>query len=139
MADSRIKPAEMYGITRSISKRNDKSLCWKVTISRRGIRFCKSFHDQTWEGAENALAAAKRYRDATVQRIPPLTIREFAQKLKANNTSGFVGVYPGRAWIASSRACEPCTDSAKVLLTLLPLGNLMHALQIITPDRLWPG
>ena len=107
MADSRIKPAEMYGITRSISKRNDKSLCWKVTISRRGIRFCKSFHDQTWEGAENALAAAKRYRDATVQRIPPLTIREFAQKLKANNTSGFVGVYPGqsRSGVRIWRAC----------------------------------
>ena len=107
MADSRIKPAEMYGITRSISKRNDKSLCWNVTISRRGIRFCKSFHDKTWEGAENALAAAKRYRDATVQRIPPLTIREFAQKLKANNTSGFVGVYPGqsRSGVMTWKAC----------------------------------
>ena len=104
MARGKIKPAEMYGIVRTISK-NGKLLGWKVEIDRRKMRLCKSFYDQTWEGAENALAAAKRFRDATAQRIPPLTIREFAQKLKANNTSGFVGVYPrqvptGVIWIA---------------------------------------
>ena len=94
MADRRaIKPAEMYGITRCKKKKYDKSLSWKVVISRRGKMLNKSFYDQTWEGAENALAAAKRYRDALIQSIPPLTMREFAQMVKTNNTSGVVGVH----------------------------------------------
>lgn len=87
-----IKPAEMYGIARSKSK-NGKPLCWKVTLRRRGLILHKSFHDQTWDGAENALAAAKRYRDAMVQLVPPLTMLEYVQNVKTNNTSGFAGVY----------------------------------------------
>ena len=104
----KINPAEMYGITRS-KRKNGKSLCWRVTICRRGTSIHEVFPDQTWDGAENALAAAKRYRDAAVQLIPPLTMREYMQTVKTNNTSGLVGVQSKREpsgvvrWIAQAK------------------------------------
>ena len=107
MAERRaIKPAEMYGITRCKKKEYGKCLSWKVSMSRRRMRLYKTFFDQTWGGSENALAAAKRYRDTMVQLVPPLTMLEHVQRIKANNTSGVVGVGSrqtrwGVVWVAS--------------------------------------
>ena len=81
----------MYGITRSKIK-SGKFSCWQVAVYRRGMSFSKSFSDLTWDGMENALAAAKRYRDAMLQRVSPLTMLEYVQTIKVNNTSGFAGV-----------------------------------------------
>ena len=104
MAGGKINSVEMYGITRYKSK-SGKPLGWHIKIGRRGTVFCKSFPDQTWDGAEKALAAAKRYRDALIQRVPPLTIREYAQAVRASNTSGVAGVQStkkrsGMVWTA---------------------------------------
>ena len=105
MPSNRINSVEMYGITRSKNK-SGTCLCWQVRVSRREMTFCKSFSDLTWDGVENALAAAKRYRDAMLQRIPPLTMREHVQTVRINNTSGVPGVQSVRrpsgtqVWIA---------------------------------------
>ena len=106
MADNKINSVEMYGITRYKSKRSSNSLGWKVSMSRRGKMLNKSFSDLRWGDAENALAAAKRYRDALVQRAPPITMREYAQTVRASNTSGFVGVHSmqSRSGVVSWRA-----------------------------------
>ena len=96
--------AEMYGITRSKNKSGKP--CWQVRVSRREMTFCKSFSDLTWDSVENALAAAKRYRDTMLQRVPPLTMREHVQTIRVNNTSGIAGVQSVRrpsgtqVWIA---------------------------------------
>ena len=91
MAGGKINSVEMYGIVRS--KMHGKYLFWQVSMRRRGMRFCKAFYDLKWEGSENALAAAKCYRDALIRRIPPMTMLEHLQTATKNNTSGFAGVY----------------------------------------------
>lgn len=104
MPIGKINSSEMYGITRCHSQ-NGKHYFWRVTINRRGLLLYKSFYDLKWGGTEKALAAAKQHRDAIIRLIPPLTKREYAQNLKANNVSGHVGVHrieykSGTSWTA---------------------------------------
>lgn len=91
MPNERIKSADMYGITRGQSQ-NGKHFSWKIYINRRGLCLTKSFTDLKWGGSEKALAAAKQHRDALIQLVPPLSMREYAQNLRATNNTGFAGV-----------------------------------------------
>lgn len=66
--------------------------CWRVSIRRRGMKIVKNFTDSVWGGNNEALVAAKKYRDEILRAIPPLTKLEYANLKRKNNTSGAVGV-----------------------------------------------
>lgn len=100
------KPA-IYGVCRA---ENDASRThgWQVTIQRRGVIYRKLFSDGTHGGKAAALKAAKRYRDALIERHPPLRKREHAEILKRSNTSGVPGV--NRYCASETRDRSPSTQ-----------------------------
>jgi hypothetical protein len=70
---------------------------WVVRFSRHG-----RFHDKTFPflkhgGRDAALAAAIAWRDERLALTAPMTVLEFAQRQRSNNTSGVPGVTFGRS------------------------------------------
>ena len=94
---TRIRPADLntaqsiYGITR-IDNDKTHTHSWVVTISRKYKKYFKSFSDTVYGGNNNALAAAKKYRDEILSRYAPLTLKEYCSIIKRNNKSGISGV-----------------------------------------------
>jgi hypothetical protein len=81
----------MYAIRRLRRKVN--AWCWDVGFIRRGKPYHKVFFDGTYGGREIALAAAIHWRDKTLAECKTLTMREFHQQRRSNNTSGVPGVH----------------------------------------------
>ena len=81
----------MYGIQR----RQHASGTWYygVSFSRRGKPYEKRFYDPKHGGRVQARRAALAWRDAQLARAPVLTIVEFSQLKRSNNTSGVPGVH----------------------------------------------
>jgi len=82
----------MYGISR-IDDARYRTHAWRVSFSRRGKRYVKSFPDKKLGGKGWALELAKTYRDQFLATHPPLSRREFCTLLRSNNQSGITGVY----------------------------------------------
>ena len=82
----------MYGISRVDNERY-RTHAWRVSFSRRGKRYVKSFPDKKLGGKGRALQMAKAYRDQFLAQHPPLSRREFCTFLRSNNQSGITGVY----------------------------------------------
>jgi hypothetical protein len=81
----------MYAIRRM--KRALNAWCWDVGFIRRQKPYHKVFFDGTYGGSEKALAAAIKWRDKKLAAAKALTMREFHQHRRANNTSGVPGVH----------------------------------------------
>jgi hypothetical protein len=65
---------------------------WIVTLQRRNKIWCKYFSDGTHGSKPKALAAAKAFRDTTLDANPPMSRAEYASIRRRNNKSGIVGV-----------------------------------------------
>jgi hypothetical protein len=81
----------MYAISRMKAKKN--AWYWQVSFRRRGKPYEKRFNDLIHGGSKKALAAAIRWRDGRLSRSRVLTLREFCQQKRSNNTSGVPGVH----------------------------------------------
>ncbi len=65
---------------------------WLVTIQRRGRIYHRHFSDSVHGGKQQALTAARAYRDRLIAELPELTRQEFCAIRKKNNRSGVSGV-----------------------------------------------
>jgi hypothetical protein len=65
---------------------------WVVNFSRAGKMFSKRFYEPMYGGSKNARQAAILWRDEMLAKTRPMTVVEFSQKVRSNNTSGVPGV-----------------------------------------------
>jgi hypothetical protein len=89
----------MYGITR-IDKEINRTHSWHVHLTRRGIHYNKHFSDGVYGGKQEALNAAKEYKDSIISKHSHYTKKDVCSKVRRNNQSGIAGVgkyaSPGR-------------------------------------------
>lgn len=74
-------------------KKSGKDICWFGEVYRHGVPYRKTFTAYRYGSCENALEAARAWRDEIVQSVRPLTRAEYSNIERANNTSGYPGVY----------------------------------------------
>ena len=65
---------------------------WAVNFSRFGVPYAKRFYEPMYGGSKKARQAAIAWRDEMLAQIKPMTVVEFSQKVRSNNTSGVPGV-----------------------------------------------
>jgi hypothetical protein len=65
---------------------------WVVNFSRNGTMYSKRFYEPMYGGSKPARQAAIAWRDQMLAQIKPMTVVEFSQKVRSNNTSGVPGV-----------------------------------------------
>ncbi len=65
---------------------------WQVRIQRQGVKHSRFFSDRSHGGWEPALAAAKRWRDALVEKLDGSATGSRTHMMSPRNTSGVVGV-----------------------------------------------
>jgi hypothetical protein len=63
-----------------------------VNFSRNGQVFSRRFYEPMYGGSKKARQAAIAWRDEMLAKTPALTVLEFSQKVRSNNTSGVPGV-----------------------------------------------
>ncbi|MDP2322978.1 MAG: AP2 domain-containing protein [Gammaproteobacteria bacterium] len=66
---------------------------WGVHFSRRGQLHHKRFYFPKYGGSAKARAAAIAWRDEQLAKISALTMVQFCQQVRDNNTSGVPGVH----------------------------------------------
>ncbi|XVJ70977.1 MAG: AP2 domain-containing protein [Rhizobacter sp.] len=66
--------------------------CWVVNFSRNGTMYSKRFCEPMYGCSKGARQAAIAWRDQMLAQIKPMTVIEFSQKVRSNNTSGVPGV-----------------------------------------------
>lgn len=66
---------------------------WEVRVHRRGESIEKFFSDSVHAGRQEALAAARGFRDEVVATLQPYSRLEIAEQMSRRNTSGVVGVH----------------------------------------------
>lgn len=66
---------------------------WDVAVHRHGKPYRKSFTVHRYGSTEAALTAARAWRDEVVQSVRALTLAEYSNLERSNNTSGYPGVY----------------------------------------------
>ncbi|MFE8645567.1 AP2/ERF family transcription factor [Sphingomonas sp. NCPPB 2930] len=104
----KIKPfSPNYGIVR-VEHKDQNTWGWAASLRRNGATVGRRyFADMKHGGMENALAAARAYRDFLLEQYPPLVSREFRQRLRKHNTSGVAGVsrlnQGSGAWVATTQ------------------------------------
>ena len=67
--------------------------CWSVNFARRGVLHSKRFFDPGHGGKAAALKAAIAWRDEKLAEVEVLSVAEFCQLKRDNNTSGVPGVH----------------------------------------------
>ncbi len=72
--------------------------CWRVTVQRRTQVFRRDFSDGRHGGSQEALEAARIYRDSLIQTHPPLSMPVYCAILKRNNRSGVSGLTRVDRW-----------------------------------------
>ncbi len=72
--------------------------CWRVTVQRRSRIYVQSFSDGRYGGSQQALLAAKAYRDELIASHPPLSKPVYCGILKRTNRSGVSGVTRSDRW-----------------------------------------
>lgn len=97
--------ANNYGLKREDANER-RGASWWVSRRRRGHRIVRLFKDSVYGSDEAAYKAARAYRDAIIQAIPPATNHEQAVLLRINNQSGISAVRrietrEGDAWQAT--------------------------------------
>ncbi|ATQ74202.1 hypothetical protein CR152_06585 [Massilia violaceinigra] len=83
---------------------------WRVSIERGGVKYRKTFSDSVYGTADDALSAAKAWRDRVFLDNPTLPTGEVAARINTVNTSGVAGVFLSRpsgktkysSWVARS-------------------------------------
>lgn len=81
----------MYAICRQ--NRNGVQRAWVVSLFRGGRQVvAREFVGSVYGGLEEALVAARRYRDEVLRQFPLEDRLPYRQTRKANNTSGIPGV-----------------------------------------------
>jgi len=80
------------GISRHDQSNNAKALGWQVRLQRRAASHTRFFADSKYGGAQESLAAARRYRDQLFAGAPEETTAERRDRLTRRNKSGVVGV-----------------------------------------------
>jgi len=101
------KRIALYGISR-IDDDKHRTHAWRVSLRRKGKTHVKNFPDKKYGGKRKALQLAKHYRDKLIIKYPPLTRKEFANILRANNKSGITGVcwYAKPYYLRDGTKCE---------------------------------
>jgi hypothetical protein len=66
---------------------------WFAAVQRHGVSYRKTFTAYRYGNSGNALSAAIKWRNELVQSVAPLSLAEYANLLRHNNTSGYPGVY----------------------------------------------
>jgi hypothetical protein len=66
--------------------------CWVVNFSRNGTMYSKRFYEPMYQGSMQARQAAIAWRDEMLAKTKPMTVVEFSQKVRSNNTSSVPGV-----------------------------------------------
>ena len=97
--------AEEYGLSREEANER-RGAGWWVTLRRRGHKIVRLFKDSIYGSNDAAYKAARAYRDAIIEAIPPATNHQQAVLLRKNNQSGISGVRrietrEGDAWQAT--------------------------------------
>jgi hypothetical protein len=82
----------VYSIKR-LQSQPSGTWCWRVTISRAGKRYSRSFYDPMYGGSDAAKIVAIDWRDEQLARIAAMSILDFCQLERSNNTSGIAGVH----------------------------------------------
>ncbi|UHS55586.1 hypothetical protein [Agrobacterium vaccinii] len=82
---------ERYGLNREEANER-RGAGWWVSLRRRGHKIVRLFKDSIYGTDEAAYIAARAYRDAIIEAIPPATNHEQAVLLRKNNKSGISGV-----------------------------------------------
>lgn len=83
--------AEGYGLHREGANER-RGAGWWVSLRRRGHKIVRLFKDSVYGSEEATYSAARAYRDAIIEAIPPATNHEQAVLLRKNNKSGISGV-----------------------------------------------
>jgi hypothetical protein len=81
----------VYAIRREKAAKN--AWRWRVQFIRRGELHSAHFYDLKYGGSKKALAAAIAWRNQKLQKLTPMTKREFHEQKRSNNTSGVPGVH----------------------------------------------
>ena len=81
----------MYAIIRL--QHSNGTWCWVVNFSRQGMSYRKSFFDPRYGGLKGARKAAMAWRDEQLAKAQPLSMVNFCQIKRDNNTSGVPGVH----------------------------------------------
>jgi hypothetical protein len=81
----------MYAISR-LQVQPSGTWCWSVNFSRAGKSCARRFYDPKYGGSRAAKRAAVAWRDAQLAEVKAMGILDFAQLLRANNSSGMPGV-----------------------------------------------
>ncbi|WP_244910285.1 AP2/ERF family transcription factor [Agrobacterium rosae] len=83
--------AEGYGLNREEANER-RGAGWWVSLRRRGHKVVRLFKDSIYGSDEATYSAARAYRDAIIEAIPPATNHEQAVLLRKTNKSGISGV-----------------------------------------------
>ena len=85
------KPRPTYGISR-IDQPDKKNHGFYVRITHNGKQQQKFFSDKTYKGKNKALAAARKYRDSLVAKLPKSKQEEVSRPRRKLKKSGQTGV-----------------------------------------------
>lgn len=130
--------ADNYGLKREDANER-RGAGWWVSLRRRGHRIVRLFKDSVYGCDEAAYTAARAYRDAIIEAIPPATNHEQAVLLRKNNQSGISGVRrietrEGDAWQATLMTND---GQKRENFTVSKFGELEAKSMAIAQRRKW--
>ncbi|WP_320195580.1 hypothetical protein RMR10_001490 [Agrobacterium rosae] len=130
--------ADGYGLSREEANER-RGAGWWVNLRRRGHKIVRLFKDSIYGSNDAAYKAARAYRDAIIEAIPPATNHEQAVLLRKNNQSGISGVRriesrEGDAWQATLMTNE---GQKRENFTVSKFGELAAKSLAIAQRRKW--
>lgn len=130
--------ADNYGLKREDANER-RGAGWWVSLRRRGHRIVRLFKESVYGCDEAAYTAARAYRDAIIEAIPPATNHEQAVLLRKNNQSGISGVRrietrEGDAWQATLMTND---GQKRENFTVSKFGELGAKSMAIAQRRKW--
>ena len=85
-------PADLMGIFRAYSEKIG-GYYLHVTLRRNGRVYQKTFREKRCGGQDAALTLARAWRDAIIAKYPAMSLAQFCDIVRSNNTTGVAGVY----------------------------------------------
>jgi len=82
----------MYAIVH-LQAQHSGTWYWAVHFSRRGRLYSRRFYEPKYGGKANARRAAIAWRDEQLAKAQALSLLDFCQQKRSNNTSGVAGVH----------------------------------------------